>query len=71
MQVTNNTPRAVSQISIRILYPDTQGRMREARPRLNGTIAAGKSQIVDLPIRVNPQLAKRIQVGVVQANLQN
>jgi predicted Zn-dependent protease len=71
LQLTNKTPRAVNNIAIVIRYPDTAGRMREARPRLTGTVAAGKSQVIDLPIKVNPKLANRVQVGVVRANLLN
>ena len=71
VQLTNQTPRAVNNISIRVLYPDTAGKMREARPRLNGTVAAGKSQVIDLPVRINPALANRVQISVVQAKLLN
>lgn len=71
VQLTNQTPRTVGNIAIRVVYPDAGGQMREARPRLNGSVAAGKSQVIELPVRVNPRLANRVQVGVVQAKLLN
>ena len=69
VQLQNRTPRNLGGIALQINYPDANGRMRQVTRRINGVIAAGKSEIIDIPVRVNPKLAKNVRAGVVSAGV--
>ncbi len=69
VQLNNRTPRNLGNISLQIIYPDANGRMRQVTRRINGTVAAGKKEIIELPIRVNPGLGKNVRAGVVAASI--
>ena len=69
VQLQNRTPRNLGDISLQVIYPDANGRMRQVTRRINGTVAAGKSEVIDIPVRVNPQLAKNVRAGVVSAGI--
>jgi len=69
VQLKNETPRNLGNIALQIIYPDAAGRMQKITRRINGSVAAGKSEIIEIPILVNPQLAKNVRAGVVAASV--
>ncbi len=63
----NKTPRNIDSVVLKVIYPDANGQMREVTERINGVLAAGKTQKINVPLRINPALASKIQSGVVRA----
>lgn len=68
VQLLNKTPRDINNVALRIVYPDSNGQMRDVTRRINGVLKAGKSEIIDI-VRMNPQLAKNVQSTVIQARV--
>ncbi len=71
LQITNSTPRNVNNIIVAVQYIDTAGKVRQTQQQLNGTLAAGKSQVIQTSLLVNPEYASRTRVAVVKASLAN
>ena len=69
VQLQNRTPRNLGGIALRIDYPDASGRMRQVTRQINGVVAAGKSEIIDIPVIVNPRLVENLRAGVVSARI--
>lgn len=69
VQLQNRTPRNLGNVSLQIIYPDRAGRMQQVTRGLGGTVAAGKSQVIEVPVIVNPQLAKNVRASVVRASV--
>lgn len=67
VQLQNKTPRNFNGIVLRIAYPE-RGRMKDVSRRLNGVLAAGKSETLEIT-RVDPKLASNIKAAVVQARV--
>ncbi len=71
VQISNPTPVSVRNVTVRVRYPDSQGRAREMVKEVRGTIAPGKSALIDAgigPIE-DPQILRYMQVGVSRANV--
>ncbi|MDR4503566.1 MAG: M48 family metalloprotease [Candidatus Scalindua sp.] len=71
VQISNPTPVSVRDVKVRVRYPDSQGKAYEVIREVKGTIAPGKSFLIDVgigPIE-DPQLLRYIQVGVSKANV--
>jgi len=69
VQLKNETPRNLGNIALQIIYPDSSGRMQQITRRINGTVAAGKSEIIEIPVLINPQLSTKVRAGVVGASI--
>lgn len=68
VQLQNKTPRDISNVALRVIYPDSNGQMRDVTRRINGVLKAGKSETLDI-VRMNPQLAKNVQSAVIKAQV--
>jgi predicted Zn-dependent protease len=71
VQVSNPTPVSVRDVTVRVRYPDSQGRSLEVVKEVKGTIAPGRSALIDVgigPIE-DSQLLRYMQVGVLRANV--
>lgn len=71
VQIANPTPVSVRDVNVRVRYPDSQGRAREVVKEVKGTIAPGKSALIDVGIGPveDSQLLRYIQVGVSRATV--
>ncbi len=69
VQIQNRTPRQIGNIGLNIRYPNANGQMQQLNRGVPGVLAAGKSQVLDLPIRVAAQFARNVRVSVVQARI--
>ncbi len=67
VQMQNKTPRNIDGVVLRVIYPDANGQMRETTERVSGVLPAGKTDTLNLRIRINPALASKVQSGVVRA----
>lgn len=68
VQLQNNTPRDIGNVSLRVVYPDSRGQMRDITRGLNGVLKAGKSETVEIA-RINPEFAKNVQSTVTRARV--
>ena len=66
MLVKNNTPRNVDGVVLKVVYP-ANGQLVEKSERVSGTLLAGKTETVNVRIRIDPNLARNVQAGVVRA----
>jgi len=64
--VKNGTPRNVDGITLKVIYP-SNGQLLEKVERVNGTLAAGKTEEINLRLRIDPSLARNVKSGVVRA----
>lgn len=64
--VKNNTPRNVDGVVLKVVYP-ANGQLVEKSERVSGTLLAGKTETVNVRIRIDPNLARNVQAGVVRA----
>jgi predicted Zn-dependent protease len=69
VQLQNRTPRNLGNISLQLIYPDSRGRMQQVTRGLDGTVEAGKSQVIEVPVIVNPKLAQNVRASVVRASV--
>jgi len=69
VQLRNRTPRNLGNIALQIVFPNAQGRAQRVTRRINGSVPGSQSQIIDIPIRVNPKLAENVRVNVVAAKV--
>ncbi|OED38711.1 peptidase M48 [Chromatiales bacterium (ex Bugula neritina AB1)] len=65
----NKTPRNLGKITLKVIYPGNNGRMREFSRQLSGVLDAGKSDVLDLPLRINPDFARNVRVEIVRASV--
>lgn len=65
----NRTPRNIGGIVLRVMYPDANGQMREASERVSGILPAGKTDQLNIPLRINPAFASKVKSGVVRASV--
>jgi predicted Zn-dependent protease len=70
-EISNPTPRDVSNLVITIQYPDSSGRTREIKRPFRGTLPAGQKQVVDLGIQLTAEQARQVRTGIVGAQVQN
>ena len=70
IQLHNKTPRNIRNVALRIVYPDSNGQMRDITKTVSGVLAAGKSETLEV-VRVDPRLAKNVKTGVVRAAIAN
>ncbi len=70
-QFNNPTPRKIGQIVLGIQYRDANGRLQRWRHELNGTLAAGSQQLVDLNLADNlsAEQLKTLQIGIIGAQV--
>ncbi len=68
VRLQNKTPRNVTNVALRILFPDANGRMQDVTRRLSGVLAAGKTEVLQIT-RINPQFARNVKAGVTQARV--
>ncbi len=66
--VRNTTPKNITGVQLRVVYP-VNGRLAEKTQRVNGTLAAGKTENVNLRLTIDPKLARNIKVNVVRASV--
>ena len=71
IQVSNSTPRNVKNIVVAVQFVDLNGKVRNLQQQLSGQLAAGKSQVIDTNLQVNPDYASRTRTAVVKAELAN
>lgn len=64
--VKNNTPRNIDGVVLKVIYP-ANGQLVEKTERVSGTLAAGKTETINVRIRIDPSLARNVKSGVVQA----
>ena len=64
--VKNNTPRNIDGVVLKVVYP-ANGQLVEKTERVSGTLAAGKTESINVRIRIDPQLARNVKSGVVRA----
>ena len=69
VQLQNRTPRNLGGIALQINYPDASGRMRQVTRQINEVVAAGKSEVIDIPVIVNTRLVENLRAGVVSARI--
>ena len=69
VQLNNRTPSNLGNIALQIAYPDSQGRPKQLTRRINTTVAGGKSQVIEIPVRVDPKFASNVRVSVVTAKV--
>lgn len=69
IQVNNSTPRNVRNIVVAVQYVDTAGKLRNVQRSLSGRLDAGKSQVVNTNLQVNPEYVSRTRTAVVKASL--
>lgn len=67
--IKNTTPKNVTGVMLKVIYP-LNGRLVEKTERVNGTLAAGKTESVSLGIKIDPSLASNVKSGVVRASVQ-
>ena len=51
---------------LKVIYP-ANGQLVEKTERVSGTLAAGKTETINVRIRIDPSLARNVKSGVVQA----
>jgi len=71
VQISNPTPVSVRDVNVLVQYPDSQGRALEVVKEIKGTIAPGKSALIEVgigPIQ-DPQFLRYMKVGVTKANV--
>ncbi len=67
--VKNTTPRNVNGVVLKIIYP-ANGQLLEKTERVSGTLAAGKTESVNVRLRIDPSLARNVKSGVIRAAVQ-
>lgn len=67
--VKNTTPRNINGVVLQILYPRS-GQLVEKTERISGTLAAGKTESINVGLRIDPSLARNVKSGVVRASVQ-
>lgn len=66
--VKNGTPRPVNGVVLQVIYP-SNGQLREKTQRVSGTLAAGKTETINIGLRINPELAGNLKTSVVRASV--
>lgn len=64
--IQNSTPRNVDGVVLKVVYP-ANGQLVEKTERVNGLLAAGKTERINLRLRIDPSLARNVKAGVVRA----
>jgi len=69
--VTNPTPVSVSEVKVKILYPDPQGKALEMAKEVRGVLSSGKSTIVETGIGPvdDPKTLRYMRANVLKANV--
>ncbi|MCO6413577.1 MAG: M48 family metalloprotease [Thiogranum sp.] len=69
LEISNPTPRDVTDLVVLVQYPDASGRMRQVSDRLQGRLKAGQKQTLELNLAVDPKQAGRIRSGIRSARI--
>lgn len=64
--IKNSTPRNIDGVVLKVVYP-VNGQLVEKTERVSGTLAAGKTEQINLRLRIDPNLARNVKSGVVRA----
>jgi tetratricopeptide (TPR) repeat protein len=69
--VTNPTPVSVSDVKVKMLYPDPQGKALEMAKEVRGVLSSGKSTIVETGIGPvdDPKTLRYMRANVLKANV--
>jgi len=65
--IKNNTPKNVGNITLKVIYLDSNGRQREMTKSINGVLQPGKVDQINTGLAVTAAMAKNIKTGVVRA----
>ena len=68
-EISNPTPRDISDLVIILQYPDAKGQLRQVQRRLRGQLRAGQQKRIDLGIKVQPEQAREVRSKVVAARI--
>ncbi len=71
IEISNTTPRDITGIVVALQYPDSTGRLRQDKHKLQGRLRAGQRKVLELRIAVNPAQAEQIRSGIVAARVAN
>ena len=71
VEISNTTPRDVTGVVIALQYPVATGRAKRSEHRVKGRLRAGKKQVINLGIAVDPKKANQVRSGIVSARLTN
>jgi len=66
--VKNNTPRNIDGVVLTVSYP-FNGKLVEKTERVSGTLQAGKTESINLRLRIDPKLARSVKTSVVRASI--
>lgn len=66
--IKNTTPRNIDGVVLKVIYP-ANGQLVEKTERVSGVLGAGKTEQLNLRLRIDPSLARNVKSGVVRAGI--